>query len=55
MIDASGNVGEIVWNELPAMTEDMLRRLERRLRQRTYPPTGTVHTMTVPVADFVDP
>ncbi len=40
VIDPSGRVGTIVWNQLPPMTDAALQRLEQSLRQNPYPATG---------------
>lgn len=45
VIDAAGRVGPIHWKQLPPMTDDALRRLEQRLRQKSYPAIGVEYTV----------
>ena len=54
VVDPSGRVGEIHWNELPAMTNESLLRLEARLRQRVYPPALATHPVVEPVDDLLE-
>jgi hypothetical protein len=53
VIDGSGRVQDIGWNELPAMTDDQLRQLERRIRQKTYFATGRQYTTTDSVEGLI--
>ncbi len=36
VIGGDGRVGQILWDKLPALTDDQLRRVETVIRQRTY-------------------
>jgi hypothetical protein len=42
----NGRVNEIYWNELPALTDRQLQRLETTIRQRRYPPGMGRRTVT---------
>lgn len=46
VIDGSGRVGQIHWYQLPAMTEEEFHKLEQRLRQKIYLPSGVEYTVT---------
>ncbi len=38
LVGPDGRVGEILWNQLPALTDQQLSMLEAIVRQRYYPP-----------------
>lgn len=46
LIDADGKVQQIIWNKLPALTEQGLSKMEQRLRQKSYLITGRPYTTT---------
>ncbi|HEY8096518.1 MAG TPA: hypothetical protein VIE65_10570 [Methylobacter sp.] len=46
LIDADGKVQQIIWNKLPAITEEGLSKMEQRLRQKNYLITGKSYTTT---------
>jgi len=54
VIDASGHVGPIYWKQLPAMTDEAFKRLEQRLRQKAYPPSGMEYTVLEPLEDLIE-
>lgn len=45
VIDGSGRVKHIHWNQLPAMSDEELIKLEQGLRQKIYLPSGMEHTV----------
>ena len=45
VIDSSGRVGHIHWNQLPAMTKEELNNLEQKLRQKIYLSNGMEYTV----------
>jgi len=50
VVGKDGSVGQIIWGSLPSVTEETLHEMERRLRQKTYPATGS----TYPVTEVID-
>jgi hypothetical protein len=45
MVDESGAVHQIIWQELPAVTDKTLQRMEQHLRDRNYLATGKSYIM----------
>lgn len=45
VIDSLGNVTQIHWKQLPAMTDDELKKIEQRLRQKIYLSNGFQYTV----------
>jgi hypothetical protein len=43
VVDAEGRVGQIYWDQLPALTDEQLRRVEAGIRQKTYRPSQTIN------------
>jgi hypothetical protein len=44
MVDEEGNVRQIIWKQLPAVSEEELKEMERRLRQRGHIARGELYT-----------
>jgi hypothetical protein len=45
LVDESGTVRQIIWKQLPAVSEAELKEMERRLRQRGYLARGKLYTV----------
>jgi hypothetical protein len=45
LIDERGKVHQIIWQVLPAITEETLQQIEQRLRTKTYLATGKSYTL----------
>jgi hypothetical protein len=45
LIDQNGTVEQIIWKQLPAVSEEELREMERRLRLRAYLARGKRYTV----------
>ena len=43
VVGEEGRVEQIFWNQLPALTNEQLRRVEALIRQKTYRPSQTVN------------
>lgn len=46
VVDSDGKVKDIIWKELPVLSEEVLRSLEAELRRETYPSTGGDYPIT---------
>ena len=46
LIGEDGAVRQIIWNQLPAVTDEELRQMEQRLRQKAYLARGGLYTVT---------
>lgn len=49
LIGVNGEVLQIVWDKLPAISYQTLEQMEMRLREKKYPPSESPHTLTVVV------
>ena len=49
LIGVNGEVLQVVWNKLPAISYETLDRMEMQLREKKYPPADRPHTLTVVV------
>lgn len=49
LIDTNGEVLQVIWNKLPAISYETLDRMEMQLREKKYPPVERPHTLTVVV------
>jgi hypothetical protein len=45
LVDENGTVGQIIWQQLPAVSEEELQEMERRLRQHAYMARGKQYTV----------
>lgn len=43
VVGEEGRVEQIYWNQLPALTDEQLRRVEALMRQKTYRPSQTIN------------